>query len=399
MSSTFASDLNPELDLSPHSAALLGRVREVARSCANRADLYDHSAKFPVEDFEELYSAGLNAPTVPVEYGGLGVGPVHRDALTLWLMTKEFAKADLSLGRCWESHVNSLLLIDAMGTPEQKARWFAGVVNDGDIWSVWSSEPQKAKPGEQQRFGTTLTRADGGWEVTGSKAFATNAGGAHWAILLCNPTGPGGARESAGAADSLLMLACPLSSPKVTVDDSWWDPVGMRATASHLVRFDHAFVPDENVIGPPGGYFGQVWHTGFAAQYAASFLGAAEAAYDYAVGYVTKQGKDGDPYVQQRVGAMTVDVGSGQLWLRHVARLWDTSEYELARLAGRRARHVAEHLALRTVDNCIRACGARSLVRPSPVERILRDLTFYVRHDNDDHVLAEIGRALIGQLA
>jgi hypothetical protein len=36
-------------------------------------------------------------------------------------------------------------------------------------------------------------------------------------------------------------------------------------------------------------------------------------------------------------------------------------------------------------------------VRPSPIERILRDLTFYLRHDNDDHILATIGRAPLGE--
>ena len=51
----------------------------------------------------------------------------------------------------------------------------------------------------------------------------------------------------------------------------------------------------------------------------------------------------------------------------------------------------------RPSHHCIRACGARSLVRPSPIERILRDLTFYLRHDNDDHILATIGRAPLGR--
>ncbi|WP_248862784.1 hypothetical protein [Streptomyces halobius] len=49
------------------------------------------------------------------------------------------------------------------------------------------------------------------------------------------------------------------------------------------------------------------------------------------------------------------------------------------------------------MHHCIRACGARSLVRPAPVERILRDLTVYQRHDNDDHILATIGRAALGE--
>ena len=70
---------------------------------------------------------------------------------------------------------------------------------------------------------------------------------------------------------------------------------------------------------------------------------------------------------------------------------------EEAALAGIRVRHLVEHLAEQSVHHCIRACGARSLIRPSPVERILRDLTFYLRHDNDDHVLATIGRQVLGE--
>jgi alkylation response protein AidB-like acyl-CoA dehydrogenase len=389
-------DLMSTLDLKPESKELISRAGEVAGRCAPRADDYDRTARFPAEDFADLFTAGLLAPTVPREYGGLGVGPLSGDALTLWLMTKELAKADLSLGRCWEGHANSLMLIDAMATDEQKRRWFDGVVTGGDKWVAWSGEPQAPKPGQQQRFGTTVTRADGGWVLNGTKVFATSATGARWAILLVDPEGPGAARHASGG-DTLLMVACELDQPSVTVDESWWDPIGMRATVSHLVRFTDTFLPDADVIGPPGAYLRGGWQTAFIPHYAASFLGAAESAYEYAVEYVVRQDKVTDPYVQQRVGSMAVNVESAYLWLRHVARLWDTGHREEARLTGSRARHVVEHLALETVDHCVRACGARSLVRPSRVERILRDLTFYVRHDNDDHVLATIGRALLGQ--
>jgi alkylation response protein AidB-like acyl-CoA dehydrogenase len=195
----------------------------------------------------------------------------------------------------------------------------------------------------------------------------------------------------------LLLLACDLSHPSVSVDRSWWNPVGMRATASHVVRFDNTPVPESCIIGGPGDYLREAWQTAFIPHYAASFLGAAEAAYEYALGYVDHQGKGGDPYVQHRIGSMAVDLDTARLWLAHVAGLWDRGERGEAQVAGSRARHVIEHLALSTVDHCIRACGARCLVRPSPVERILRDLTFYVRHDNDDHILATIGRGVLGR--
>jgi len=36
------------------------------------------------------------------------------------------------------------------------------------------------------------------------------------------------------------------------------------------------------------------------------------------------------------------------------------------------------------------------LIRPSVLERVYRDLSFYVRHDNDDHILAMIGKSVLG---
>ena len=58
---------------------------------------------------------------------------------------------------------------------------------------------------------------------------------------------------------------------------------------------------------------------------------------------------------------------------------------------------MVETLAEDTVKRAIRACGARSLNRPSVLERIYRDLSFYVRHDNADHILATIGRSALGR--
>jgi alkylation response protein AidB-like acyl-CoA dehydrogenase len=390
--------LELELGLSPVAADAVARVRELARErFAARAGEHDRETTFPADDFADLFEAGLLAPTVPAADGGLGLGPQCGDALGLWMMTKEIAAADLSLARCWEGHANSLVLVDALGTDEQRRRWFEGVVERGEKWVAWSGEPQARKPGEKRPFGTTVERVDGGWSVSGSKVFATSATGADWAILVVNTSGPGGARHATDAGEGLLMLACRLADPSVSVDESWWDPIGMRATVSHLIRFDGTTIPDADVIGEPGSYLRDGWQTAFIPHYGASFLGAAQAAYEYALEYLAHQGKGADPYVQQRVGSMLVDVESAHLWLQYVARLWDEGHREEAQLAGSRARHVIEHLAEQTVHHCIRACGARSLVRPSPIERILRDLTFYLRHDNDDHILATIGRAALGE--
>lgn len=387
-----------DIDRHADDTAMLARLSTLAETFAERADGYDRAAIFPMEDFDDLVAAGLHAPTVPRSHGGMGLGPLRGNTLALWLMTKRLAAADLSLARCWEGHANSMVLIDALGSESQKSRWFDGVVHQGEKWVAWSGEPRAPKPGETSRFGTTVRREGDGWLVDGTKVFATSATGADWAILLVDLAGPGGARNSTSDGGAgVLMLACELTDPSVSVDSSWWDPIGMRATVSHLVRFDHTYIPDAQRIGEAGDYLREGWQTAFIPHYAASFLGAAEAAYQYALAYVARQHKGGDAYVQQRVGAMAVAVETGQLWLKHVAQMWDSGRRTEARMAGSRARHLVEHLALDTVDHCVRACGARCLVKPSPIERIQRDLLFYVRHDNDDHILATIGRNALGE--
>lgn len=386
------------LDLSLEQQELINRVAVLAReNFAARAAEYDRNATFPFEDFDDLFHAGLHAPVVPKEYGGLGLGPYKTDVFTLWMMTKEIARADLSLARCWEGHCNSLVLLDGMSTEEQKSRWFKGVVERGEKWVAWSGEPQSKKPGEAVKFGTTVERVDGGYIIEGNKAFATSATGAQWAILLVNTAGPGGVRHvDASMLDTQLMMACNLSDPTIEVDASWWDPIGMRATVSHLVHFRRTFIPETDVIGYPGQYLKEGWQTCFIPHYAATFLGAAEAAFDYALSYIKSQKKIDEPYVQHHIGQMSVNVETAHLWLKQVAHLWETGRYLEAQIAGSRARHVVEHLAEDTVKDCIRACGARCLIRPSALERVYRDLSFYVRHDNDDQILATIGKSVLG---
>ena len=211
-----------------------------------------------------------------------------------------------------------------------------------------------------------------------------------------NIHGPGGARHST-AADGLLLLACDLTDPSVRFDESWWDPIGMRATVSYLVRFDETFIPEANQIGQRGQYLQEGWQARFSPHYGATFLGGAEGAYDYALDYIRTQDKASDPYVQQRVATMALNLESAHLWLRRVADLWQAGRQAEAKSAGNRARYLLEAWAMDTVQQAVHACGARGLIRPSPLERIYRDLSFYVLHDNSDQVLATIGREVLGQ--
>src|SRR5258706_16214334 len=128
------------------------------------------------------------------------------------MMRKEIARDDMSLARCWEGHVNSLVLLDGMATDEQRKRWFKGVVERGEKWVAWSGEQQARKPGEAVRFGTTVEKVAGGYVIDGNKAFATSAGGGEWGILLGNTSRPRGGRHAeTGSLDNQIMIALDLS--------------------------------------------------------------------------------------------------------------------------------------------------------------------------------------------
>src|SRR3954451_18626061 len=132
---------------------LVARAHDLAQQkFASRAAHYDREAVFPTEDFSDLHHEGLLSTAIPAAFGGLGLGPYQGNVMTLWLMTKEFAKADLSLARCWEGHCNSMVLIDGMGTEAQKQRWFSRVVNEGETWVAWSGEPQARASSDKLAF-------------------------------------------------------------------------------------------------------------------------------------------------------------------------------------------------------------------------------------------------------
>jgi len=384
--------------LSPNKQKLLVRMRELAQAeFFPRATQYDVSAAFPKENVKALQRAGLLAPTLANQYGGLGLGHHKGDIFTHWMLTKEIGKADMAFARIWEGQANALLLIDNLGAEAQKERWGRGVVENGELWSVWSGEPQSKKPGQKKAIGTTVQELPNGYIINGSKVFCSGAAGVDRAILLVNTEGTGAARHATQSPETVIMLACDMSDESIQLDDAWWNPMGMRASTSWRVLFNNTFIPKENLIGKAGDFLSGEWQTRFTPQYMASFLGGAEHAYDYALNYIHTQKKGHDAYIQHRIAKMSINIRTANLWLRHVATLWESGDIKAAKLEGSYARYLIEQLVMECLTHAIHICGARCLIRPSSLERVYRDASFYARHDNDDQVLAMIGKNLLGE--
>jgi alkylation response protein AidB-like acyl-CoA dehydrogenase len=377
--------------------ALISKAQKLSKDkFFARAEKHDEQSVFPRLNFNDLKDSRFMGLLAGTEYGGEGINHQNGNIIDQWQITKEFAKADMAFARCWEGHSNAVLLIDQMGNEHQKEKWFDGIMRFGYIWSAWSGEPQVKKPGQKLTFGTQIQEVDNGYILNGTKIFCTSAPEADWAILFVSPSGPGGARHNSGDSD-VIMLACDLDDPSISFDDSWWNPIGMKASVSYLVRFNDTFIPKVNLIGYPGQYLKEDWQVKLTPQYASNFLGGAEAAFDYAMEYIKKQSRESDPYVQHRIAKMSMNIDTCNLWLQKTSDHWGKGEIGEAKQASNSSRFLIEQLATDTIQHAIHICGARSMIKPSSLERIHRDLSFYTRHDNHDQVLATIGKALLGE--
>src|SRR4051794_29162183 len=106
-------------DLPESQREVVERLSALARErFAARAAQHDLGPSFPAEDFADLFAAGLLAPAVPTDHGGLGLGP-EDGLLALWLMTAALAQADTALARCWEGHINAQLILAALANEGQ----------------------------------------------------------------------------------------------------------------------------------------------------------------------------------------------------------------------------------------------------------------------------------------
>ena len=256
---------------------------------------------------------------------------------------------------------------------------------DAMLFGVWNTEAAD---------GVTLEPVGAGrYRLSGSKTFASGAGVVARAIV----TGrlPNGGWQ---------MCLIPMDRVTTRIDPSWWRPIGMHGSASFKVDVSGVEIGQDALIGRPGDYQRQPWFSGGAIRFAAVQLGGAEALFDAARAELRALGRDGDPHQRARFGMMAIAIESGRLWLRGAAPLVDlccgamddepVDDETSERIVGyvNMARSAIERICLDTIQLVERSVGARGLLAPHPIERIVRDLTLYLRQPVPDAALTDAGR-------
>lgn len=360
----------PEIADILHRAALLSdRLAACAAAAPDRA--------FPDQEFSWIAHEGWLALPLARDLGGWGLGNEPGVTLPLLQVLKHVGRGSLPAGRIYEGHVNALQLVQRFGAPDRVARWAADARDRRRVFGVWNAEPGD---GGGVRFEPL---AGGRWRLEGSKHFASGLGRVTRPIVT-------GRRADGG----WQMAIVPMESAGAREDLSWWKPLGMEATASGAVDFTGVELGPEDLLGEPDDYYRDPWFNGGAIRFVAVHLGGAEAIYDAVRAYAREFNQQDHPPQRARLAAMTMAVQSGDLWLRGAAAAAEAPGAEIAAViayAGM-ARMAVETICLDVLREAQRCVGARGLLRPWPFERLVRDLTMYLRQPAPDAIIERIGR-------
>lgn len=372
--------------------AAVEAARRLAREClAPRAADYDRDAQNPVASWRDLHAEGFLAAAVPRVHGGLGL-----DMPTYVGVIRTLAHGCASTAMTLHMHSTVMRFIDALGTEDQKRRYFGEVVRHGKLFGSWGSEPAVSL--SRTFLMETAVRADGdSWVVDGVKHFCTMALGASYYMVWCALDG------EADMGKALLQVLVPADATGIASDGKW-NTLGMRGTYSPSVTFTGVRVPGDAALGRPGSATQVGVVESFGLGYAAVYQGIAESALDFALDYARKRVVKPDnvpvahdPTVQRHLGSLAVHLDASRLLLDSAAASWEAADLPERGNLANKAKYLATEVSLEVTSKVIQVVGGRGAYRDYPAERAFRDArTATLMPPTMDRMLETIGKTALG---
>ncbi|HET8659048.1 MAG TPA: acyl-CoA dehydrogenase family protein [Micromonosporaceae bacterium] len=369
-------------------------ARRLAPRFAARAEAYDRSGAFPVDDFADLRAAGLLGLMVPAHLGGTGASfaeyvevacELARGNGATALVFNMHASVTGALGAVTEE------LVSALGVPAEalvaKDRLLEAAAG-GAWYAVAMSE--RGAGSRLSQLSTGYERVDEGFRVKGAKTFVSGAGHCDGYLVAARNT---------EAPDLVSQFLVPAGLDGLSVEETW-DSLGMRATGSHDLHLD-VVVPADALLGGVEGLALVLAHLlphWMVASYAAVYVGVAQAAVDAAVAHVKARGVAGLPAVRARIGRADAAVAAARLAVAEAARRVDAAagEPDTNRWVWR-AKLLAGTTAMDVAASMLEAAGTAASRRGHPLERLYRDARCGSLHPATSDVCADwLGVAALG---
>ncbi len=364
------------------AAATLSEIEELVSQFDNFSST-SVETDFPRHTFSLIRREGLLAlPTLP-EYDPLQApdfatarAALHRQLLLL----KAVGRGSLPAGRIYEGHVNALHLIRLYGTAEQQRYWIDCATERQHLFGIWNTEFQDGIKIHQL--------ADDEYEIEGSKTFCSGAGEVNQMIIT-------GHLLSGTENLGWQMVVVPLEKvDEERIDASFWDPMGMSASASYKVDYTGIRLRKSDLLGQPEEYHRQPAFSGGAVRFAAVHLGGAEALFEHTRRQLQKRNRVDHAYQLHRLGKLAIAVEGGNQWLSGAAAnaLYAYNSTEQVMEYADMVRTAITGLCQEVIQLTLASVGVKGCMKPNPVERIIRDLQTYLCQPNPDGALAAVGK-------
>jgi acyl-CoA dehydrogenase len=333
--------------------------------------------------------AQLLSPHAPKQYGGLGLD--HRGMAVVFEAAgwSTLGPLALNIQAPDEGNVN---LLNAIATPEQKARWLAPLVR-GEIRSVFSmTETVSDGAGSDPSLLNTVAQQDGNdFLISGKKYMITGVPDAAFNIVMARTLDPLG--KDLGAT----MFFVDIDAPGFRIE-RMLDTIDSNSPGGHAeVSFDRVRVTTDRVLGEIGQGFrnAQVRLGPARLTHCMRWLGAARRCHAIAVEHARRRHSFGRTIGEhQGVGFMLadneIDLHLSRLAIWHTA--WMLDQHEKARDETSMTKVFCSEALGRVVDRCLQILGSIGITRDTVVERIYRDIRPFRIYDGPSevhrHVLA-----------
>ncbi|GLX01160.1 acyl-CoA dehydrogenase family protein [Microtetraspora sp. NBRC 16547] len=341
---------------------LIELTREIAdKELARRVDEHERAETYPEGLFATLGAAGLLGLPYPEEFGGGG------QPYEVYLQViEELAARWAAVAVATSVHTLACFPVAAYGTPEQRERWLPDMLAGRLVGGYSLSEPQAGS--DAAALTCKAEKVEGGYRITGTKAWITHGGIADFYALFAR-TGEGGRGISCflapGAAEGLAF-----GRPE--------EKMGLHAVPTTTAHWDGAVLDADRLIGEEG----QGLQIAFSALdsgrlgIAACATGLAQAALDEAVAYAKERETFGKKIIDhQGLGFLLADMAAGVDSAR--AMYVDAARRRDAGLPYSRqasvAKLVATDTAMKVTTDAVQVFGGYGYTREFRVERYMRE--------------------------
>ncbi|MFB7882103.1 hypothetical protein [Brevundimonas diminuta] len=325
--------------------------------------------------------AGLLSACLPRPTGGSGLAQDADQAEALFDALRRLGRANLSAARLFEGHVNAIRLVGLYGGAAIQTQVY-DAVRSGALLGVWGADG--ARP-------LTYVRAGGRWILHGEKLFASGLGQVRYAVATVREKGAG-----PGPAELVLV---DVSDP-ARQEPEQWTASGMRATASGRFRFDGLEVGAEHRLGSPGDYQREPHFEGGVWRYCAAHLGGAEALVDLWRGALSSRGRLDEPLQLTRLGRAAALCRAMSACIHAAAVRVETCDPDdqhavpLAVADVLLARQFTEEACVEVLVLAEKSLGTMAHGIGSPIERVRRDLSLFIRQAAPDAKLIRAVQSL-----